>query len=107
MMVNRFATIVKRGAVAALFVVAMTATANAAQTVTFSPASSEGGTAKAAAATVQGRVVPQQMAIPEPATMMLLGTGLLAAFRARRPRPVPTRAANAGLIWLRAAGSRS
>ena len=33
---------------------------------------------------IQGAVEAQQTVIPEPATMMLLGTGLLAAFRARR-----------------------
>ena len=33
---------------------------------------------------IQGRIVAPETVIPEPATMMLLGTGLLAAFRARR-----------------------
>jgi len=49
------------------------------------PSSGTNGGAIAGNTTLQGRITAvQQTAIPEPATMMLLGTGLLAAFRARR-----------------------
>jgi hypothetical protein len=47
------------------------------------PTSGSGGTAMAGTTTIQGRVAAPA-AVPEPATMMLLGTGLLAAFRARK-----------------------
>lgn len=48
------------------------------------PTSGAGGDAAAGVTTLQGRVTAQETVIPEPATMVLLGTGLLAAFRARR-----------------------
>jgi hypothetical protein len=49
------------------------------------PTSGSGGGAAPGVTTVQGQITPLQTApIPEPTTMMLLGTGLLAAFRARR-----------------------
>lgn len=49
------------------------------------PTSGTGGGATAGVTTLQGLVTAvQQPVIPEPTTMMLLGTGLLAAFRARR-----------------------
>ena len=50
------------------------------------PNSGSGGGAVPGNTTLQGQITAQQQetVIPEPATMMLLGTGLLAAFRARR-----------------------
>ena len=48
------------------------------------PTSGTGGGATSGDTTLQGLVTAQPEVIPEPATMMLLGTGLLAAFRARR-----------------------
>src|SRR5687768_12416053 len=50
------------------------------------PFSGTGGGAAPGVTTIQGFITAQQQppVIPEPATMMLLGTGLLAAFRARR-----------------------
>jgi hypothetical protein len=50
------------------------------------PNSGVGGESGPGVTTLQGRLVAaeQPTVIPEPATMMLLGTGLIAAFRARR-----------------------
>ena len=49
------------------------------------PTSGSGGGAAPGVTSLQGTITPLQTApIPEPTTMMLLGTGLLAAFRARR-----------------------
>jgi hypothetical protein len=49
------------------------------------PTSGAGGGAAPGVTSLQGTITPLQTApIPEPTTMMLLGTGLLAAFRARR-----------------------
>ena len=50
------------------------------------PNSGAGGDAAPGVTTLQGRLTAaeQPTVVPEPATMMLLGTGLLVAFRARR-----------------------
>lgn len=48
------------------------------------PPSGAGGGALPGVTTIQGFITAQPTVVPEPATMMLLGTGLLAAFRARR-----------------------
>lgn len=48
------------------------------------PPSGAGGGAAPGVTTIQGFITAQPTVIPEPTTMMLLGTGLLAVFRARR-----------------------
>lgn len=48
------------------------------------PPAGSGGGAASGISSLEGTVSAQPTVVPEPATMMLLGTGLLAAFRARR-----------------------